>query len=325
MGSAVSFTRKHRVHVTAASPEGSPDVAVPSNKGLVRKNSSKGRSPNASAGTSQNHIDHVGLTITDKANREGGESPRVIGSSTQAVGRQTSSSALNNGRNRPSPAQRSDGSRQGSSPAVRQFSPPRGSPGGDDDSDYDNLSPNYRAGLSHGDEDYHGPHGHQEEEEGEPLDKDEADMFLQTAMSLGMDNEDLLFNMMFFEDGNGPATFGALLNTMQEETLALHSENNTPYKLRPANEKAKSSLIEEVFVHANHHDPDSENECQVCKDVLEDGQTLLRIPTCKHFFHKECLIRWIELVGGVLILLVILFSDLFIYFSKLGVLYVVLN
>lgn len=141
-----------------------------------------------------------------------------------------------------------------------------------------------------------------EDEEASPprINGDEADMFLQTALSLGMDNEDLLFNMMFFDEGHA-ATFGAMLNTMQTETLALHSENNTPYKLNPANDKAKSSLMEETYcteVHAKAREgygEDDHRECAVCKDEMDDGCIILRIPTCRHFFHQECLLRWVTL------------------------------
>lgn len=115
-----------------------------------------------------------------------------------------------------------------------------------------------------------------------------ADVFAQTAMSLGLDNDDLLFNMMFFEDGSLP-NFGAIMNTMQQETLALHSENNTPYKLNPANAEAISHLLQEKFCSGE------DNECAVCKDEIDVGADIIRIPKCRHYFHAECLSRWIQL------------------------------
>lgn len=123
-----------------------------------------------------------------------------------------------------------------------------------------------------------------------------ADVFAQTAMSLGLDNDDLLFNMMFFEDGSLP-NFGAIMNTMQQETLALHSENNTPYKLNPANAEAISHLLQEKFCSGE------DNECAVCKDEIDVGADIIRIPKCRHYFHAECLSRWIQLVGYPPILL----------------------
>mmetsp|Transcript_8671 Transcript_8671/g.9435 ORF Transcript_8671/g.9435 Transcript_8671/m.9435 type:complete len:413 (-) Transcript_8671:469-1707(-) len=123
---------------------------------------------------------------------------------------------------------------------------------------------------------------------GEP---NQSDLFAQTAMSLGLEGDDLLFNMMFFDDGTG-GTFGQLLDTMQQETLALHSENNTPYRLNPADDSTVAELIEEEY---EINKTGEETECQVCKDELENGNELLRVPHCHHYFHKECLLRWIKM------------------------------
>lgn len=119
-----------------------------------------------------------------------------------------------------------------------------------------------------------------------------AEVLTQTAMSLGLGNDDLIFNLLYFDNGNIP-NFGTMLNTMQQETLALHSENNTPYKLNPANEKAISHLIQESYKQTAN----SDNECAVCKDDIEDEAEITRIPNCKHYFHTECLSRWIQLVS----------------------------
>jgi hypothetical protein len=149
-----------------------------------------------------------------------------------------------------------------------------------------------------------------------------ADVFAQTAMSLGLDNDDLIFNMMYFDDGT-VSNFGTMMNTMQQETLALHSENNTPYKLNPANEKAISHLIQEKYKRS---DAESDNECAVCKDDIEDDADITRIPQCKHFFHSECLSRWIQLVSLVNHLILSFFEIIlyifYQYFSNLGAQYV---
>lgn len=130
------------------------------------------------------------------------------------------------------------------------------------------------------------------------------DTFAHTALSLGMDSEDLLFNMMFFDDGIVP-NFGSLINTLQQETLALHSENNTPYKLNPANDTVISSLKPEHF-HLSA--TDYETECAVCKDEIDDDAEILRVPHCGHYFHSECLMKWIHLVRTFLfIILFVLF------------------
>lgn len=52
--------------------------------------------------------------------------------------------------------------------------------------------------------------------------------------SLGMDRDDLLFNMLYFNPEGASLSMGAAINNAIEETVALHSASNTPYKLHPA-------------------------------------------------------------------------------------------
>lgn len=120
----------------------------------------------------------------------------------------------------------------------------------------------------------------------------DEDIFAHTAMSLEMDNDDLLFNLLYFE--NNAANLGQVLNNVQEETVALHSDNNTPYKLRPASQIGLANLITEDFTDNSE---DKERECAICKDDIEYGDAITRIRSCKHYFHKECLIRWAKLQG----------------------------
>jgi len=123
------------------------------------------------------------------------------------------------------------------------------------------------------------------------------EMFGNTAMSLNMDNDELLFNLMFFDDGQNNS-LGSVMDNLQQETLALHSENNTPYKLHPASDTAIAGLFKEVYSPlVDAFKPGGVDcECSVCKDDIPDGANILRIPLCRHFFHEECLLRWIKLV-----------------------------
>lgn len=36
------------------------------------------------------------------------------------------------------------------------------------------------------------------------------------------------------------------------------------------------------------------SDCVICIDPFLDHQKILRIPTCKHFFHPDCLKKWFE-------------------------------
>ena len=48
-----------------------------------------------------------------------------------------------------------------------------------------------------------------------------------SAMSLGMDNDELLFNMFYFGGDDAVSGFRGSLNTAIEETVAAHSTGNT--------------------------------------------------------------------------------------------------
>jgi hypothetical protein len=126
---------------------------------------------------------------------------------------------------------------------------------------------------------------------------EDAEKFSHTALSLGMGPEELLFNMMFFGGGEQAMTtsnFGNMLENAQQETVALHSENNTPYKLKPATESAISALNVDIF---GHNVLEEENDCLICRDEIEVGAEIIRLRGCSHYFHSECLVRWVKLVS----------------------------
>lgn len=113
------------------------------------------------------------------------------------------------------------------------------------------------------------------------------------AMSLGMNPEDLLFNMTFFggPDATRSDNLGAAMNSVAEETLAAHSNHNTPYKLRPMAAADLTSLRSEVLPYC----PVDCRECGVCQESFEEGCRVIRLPFCRHLFHDECLLHWVQL------------------------------
>jgi hypothetical protein len=38
----------------------------------------------------------------------------------------------------------------------------------------------------------------------------------------------------------------------------------------------------------------STTECVICIDPFGEHQKILRIPTCRHYFHPDCLKKWFE-------------------------------
>lgn len=114
-----------------------------------------------------------------------------------------------------------------------------------------------------------------------------------TAMSLGMDREEFLFNLLYFGNNGEMINFNSAISNAREETVALHSENNTPYKLRPAAKSIIDSLVSIPFVSL---DSSEDQDCAVCKEEHEVGIDVIVLPDCSHCFHKDCLTRWLSLV-----------------------------
>ena len=126
------------------------------------------------------------------------------------------------------------------------------------------------------------------------MDAANADMFQATAMSLGLENDDLLFNLLYFGGGEN-LQLGQMVNSAMEETVALYSENNTPYKLKPASADVLDSLQSSILTEVSILEL-KETDCAVCKDDLEPGCEVTHLPACHHCFHRECIMRWFKMV-----------------------------
>ena len=107
--------------------------------------------------------------------------------------------------------------------------------------------------------------------------------------SLGMDNDDLLFNMLYF--GDGTQNVGTAINNAMEETVALHSEHNTPYKLQPASQQDVQSLAPQAYVEALLSP--RVRDCSVCREDLTPTCVVIKLPRCAHVFHGDCLTKWL--------------------------------
>lgn len=125
-----------------------------------------------------------------------------------------------------------------------------------------------------------------------------AEILSPAAMSFDMDYQDLLFNLLYFNEnpqGISSASLDAAIETANIETFAAHSQGNTPYKLRPASEKTKSCLLRQIY------DPAVQIlescECVICKDDMEEKCEIILLERCKHCFHSDCFVRWITLQG----------------------------
>ena len=132
---------------------------------------------------------------------------------------------------------------------------------------------------------------HDDDDDG---DGENDEMFENAALSLEMENDELLFNLLYFsqqseQQCNNSNQFRNMLNNAFEETVALHSENNTPYKLRPASKDTINSIKSSKYTN-----DENEKECIVCRDEMELGCEIIKLP-CHHCFHSPCIVRWLSI------------------------------
>lgn len=65
-------------------------------------------------------------------------------------------------------------------------------------------------------------------------------------------------------------------------------------ELSQQNIKEFMKLLEETKYDKNSSNEFEINDCVICMDTFMHGDPLLRIPTCRHFFHVHCTNKWFE-------------------------------
>jgi hypothetical protein len=76
--------------------------------------------------------------------------------------------------------------------------------------------------------------------------------------------------------------------------VALHSAHNTPYKLKPAAAEDVEQLNQHEYDSAlSPRAANNPRDCSVCKEDVEEGAVIIRLPRCAHVFHADCLKKWL--------------------------------
>ncbi len=136
--------------------------------------------------------------------------------------------------------------------------------------------------------------------------------------SLEIDDQEMMLNLLYFGEGGAITDshhLGKALDGAMTETFALHSENNTPYKLNPASPEEMASLKTKIMdesLSESMKDNDAGSlkteeklgdgpetmgcgvECVVCREEYELGEKLTKLPHCGHIFHADCLQKWFK-------------------------------
>jgi hypothetical protein len=270
------------------------------------------KTPRSSKGMSSSHQGDHHADLRSNSNGPM-SSPKYIKASTKRSPKMDNASASSNVETGTGISPASEEANEGASLYYRGDGYGDGDDEVGDNEDFESFYARYRSRLkqeetNHGSSssnyycsqynDDDGNEGDDGENGGMPeVDENNAEMFAVTAMSLGMENDDLLFNLMYFGGANaaaeGSLDLGNMFNTAMEETVALYSEHNTPYKLKPASEES----VRELNVCVVEQELDEiDRECAVCRDSIEVGQELVKLPHCTHMFHSDCILRWLSLV-----------------------------
>lgn len=80
-----------------------------------------------------------------------------------------------------------------------------------------------------------------------------------------------------------------LLQPSQQMDLStLESFLNQPVIVRPSEEEINRATI------INCYNPQPYDNCAICQDAMEEGQTVRIIRYCSHKFHQECIDTWLQ-------------------------------
>ena len=59
--------------------------------------------------------------------------------------------------------------------------------------------------------------------------------------------------------------------------------------------KGASKDIIDTLPVTKYEKKEEESQCNVCLDVFEQDQEVIRLPKCHHGFHKGCITKWLEI------------------------------
>ena len=69
--------------------------------------------------------------------------------------------------------------------------------------------------------------------------------------------------------------------------------DNNRYGSPPASKESVTQLKEEEMTEETIKSLGVENVCSVCKEEFSKGKKAMVLP-CRHFYHRECIIPWLD-------------------------------
>jgi hypothetical protein len=66
-------------------------------------------------------------------------------------------------------------------------------------------------------------------------------------------------------------------------------------ELRRKHQEHTDELVEAMEeIKFNPKNEFGTKECVICMDEFKNQESILKVPTCRHFFHGECTKKWFE-------------------------------
>ena len=63
---------------------------------------------------------------------------------------------------------------------------------------------------------------------------------------------------------------------------------------RPESCESEDDRDPTSIVIPSHEEPQDENTCAICLDAFSDGELISGASECRHYFHKDCLLGWLD-------------------------------
>ena len=104
-----------------------------------------------------------------------------------------------------------------------------------------------------------------------------------------------------------PNSYRTFLDDILNSLINLHNQNeelerilsyimmndNNRYGSPPASKESVTQLKEEEMTEETIKSLGVENVCSVCKEEFSKGKKAMVLP-CRHFYHRECIIPWLD-------------------------------
>jgi hypothetical protein len=63
---------------------------------------------------------------------------------------------------------------------------------------------------------------------------------------------------------------------------------------RPESCESEDDRDPTSIVIPSHEEPQDDNTCAICLDAFSDGELISGASECRHYFHKDCLLGWLD-------------------------------